>query len=111
MAVMGEVGDTQAKSIHMVGFHVPFILFMARVFGGQKQGLLRVTSTAADPPVTPELAELIVYDTYGADVTTPLGDGEITMDIVMSPDMQQPLLFGDKVHQPYVHNAWHFQEP
>ncbi|EDL05361.1 ameloblastin isoform 2 precursor [Mus musculus] len=84
--------------------HIPS---MARGPAGQR--LLGVTPAAADPLITPELAE--VYETYGADVTTPLGDGEATMDITMSPDTQQPLLPGNKVHQPQVHNAWRFQEP
>ncbi|XP_051026309.1 ameloblastin isoform X2 [Acomys russatus] len=86
--------------------HIPS---MARGPAGQRQGLLGVTPAAADPLITPELAE--VYETYGADVTTPLGDGEATMDITMSPDTQQPLMPGNKVHQPPVHNAWRFQEP
>ncbi|CAO2639449.1 Ambn [Lemmus lemmus] len=82
---------------------------MARGPGGQRQGLLGVTPAAADPLITPELAE--VYETYGADVTTPLGDGEATVDVTMSPDTQQPLMPGNKVHQSQVHNAWRFQEP
>ncbi|XP_028608502.1 ameloblastin isoform X2 [Grammomys surdaster] len=86
--------------------HIPN---MARGPAGQRQGLLGVTPAAADPLITPELAE--VYETYGADVTTPLGDGEATMDITMSPDTQQPLMPGNKVHQPQVHNPWRFQEP
>lgn len=84
--------------------HIPS---MARGPAGQR--LLGVTPAAADPLITPELAE--VYETYGADVTTPLGDGEATMDITMSPDTQQPLMPGNKMHQPQVHNAWRFQEP
>ncbi|EDL88511.1 ameloblastin, isoform CRA_a [Rattus norvegicus] len=84
--------------------HIPN---MARGPAGQR--LLGVTPAAADPLITPELAE--VYETYGADVTTPLGDGEATMDITMSPDTQQPPMPGNKVHQPQVHNAWRFQEP
>ncbi|XP_021066823.1 ameloblastin isoform X2 [Mus pahari] len=84
--------------------HIPS---MARGPAGQR--LLGVTPAAADPLITPELAD--VYETYGADVTTPLGDGEATMDITMSPDTQQPLMPGNKVHQPQVHHAWRFQEP
>ena len=80
---------------------------MARGPSGQR--LLGVTPAAADPLITPELAE--PYETYGPDATTPLGDGEATMDITMSPDTQQPLMPGNKVHQPQVHNAWRFQEP
>nr|XP_034364816.1 ameloblastin isoform X2 [Arvicanthis niloticus] len=86
--------------------HVPS---MARGPAGQRQGLFGVTPAAADPLITPELAE--VYETYGADVTTPLGDGEATMDSTVSPDTQQPRMPGNKVHQPQVHNAWRFQEP
>lgn len=88
--------------------HIPS---MARGPAGQRQGLLEVTPTAADPLMSPELAE--VYDTYGADVTTPLSDGEATVspDITMSPDTQQPLMPGNKMHQSQVHNAWRFQEP
>ncbi|OBS67494.1 hypothetical protein A6R68_03965, partial [Neotoma lepida] len=76
--------------------HIPS---MARGPAGQRQGLLGVTPAAADPLITPELAE--VYETYGDDVTTPLGDGEATVspDITMSPDTQQPLMPGNKVHQ------------
>ncbi|XP_052055406.1 ameloblastin isoform X2 [Apodemus sylvaticus] len=84
--------------------HIPS---MARGPSGQR--LLGVTPAAADPLITPELAE--AYETYGADATTPLGDGEATMDITMSPDTQQPLMPGNKVRQPQVHNAWRFQEP
>ncbi|KAH0508467.1 Ameloblastin [Microtus ochrogaster] len=77
---------------------------MARGPGGQRQELFGVTPAAADPLITPELAD--VYESYGADATTPLGDGEATVDITMSPDTQQPLMPGNKVH-----NAWRFQEP
>ncbi|XP_017652652.1 ameloblastin isoform X2 [Nannospalax galili] len=83
---------------------------LARGPEGQRQRPLGVTPAAADPLMTPELAE--VYETYGADVTTPLGDGEATIDTTMSPDTQQTLMPGNKVHQPQmVHNAWRFQEP
>ncbi|XP_021485139.1 ameloblastin isoform X2 [Meriones unguiculatus] len=86
--------------------HIPS---MARGPAGQRQRLLGVTPAAADPLITPELAE--VYETYAADVTTPLGVGEATMDSTMSPDTQQPLMPGNKAHQPQAHNAWRFQEP
>lgn len=58
MAVMEEVGDTQAKDIHTGRLHVPLVLFTTRGPAGQRQGLLRVTPAAADPPVTLELAEV-----------------------------------------------------
>ncbi|XP_047423437.1 ameloblastin [Sciurus carolinensis] len=83
---------------------------LARGPAGQRKGPLGVTPASADPLMTPELAE--VYETYGADVTTPLDMGEATMDTTMTPDTQQTSMPGHKVHQPQmVHDAWHFQEP
>lgn len=83
---------------------------LARGPAGQKKGPLGVTPAAADPLMTPELAE--VYETYGDDVTTPLGMGEATMDTTMTPDTQQTPMPRNKVHHPQiVHDAWRFQEP
>ncbi|VTJ81165.1 Hypothetical predicted protein, partial [Marmota monax] len=83
---------------------------LARGPAGQRKGPRGVTPSAADPLMTPELAE--VYETYGADVTTPLDTGEATMDTTMTPDTQQTSMPGNKVHQPQmVHDAWRFHEP
>nr|XP_020022023.1 ameloblastin isoform X2 [Castor canadensis] len=83
---------------------------LARGPAGQRQGPPGITPATADPLMTPELAE--VYETYAGDVTTPLGEGEVTMDTTMSPDTQQTLMPGNKVHQPQMmHDAWRFQEP
>ncbi|KAM4811041.1 ameloblastin [Urocitellus parryii] len=83
---------------------------LARGPARQRKGPLGVTPSAADPLMTPELAE--VYETYGADVTTPLDTGEATMDTTMTPDTQQTSMPGNKVHQPQmVHDAWRFHEP
>ncbi|KAM5271749.1 ameloblastin [Ctenodactylus gundi] len=79
----------------------------ARGPAGPRKGHLGVTPTTTDPLMTPELAE--VYETYGADVTTPLG--EATTDTTMIPDTQQTLMRGNKVHHPQMmHDTWHFQE-
>ncbi|XP_006873854.1 PREDICTED: ameloblastin [Chrysochloris asiatica] len=84
---------------------------LARGPAGQSRGHFGVTPAAADPLVTPGLAD--AYETYGADVTTPLGlQGETTMDTTMTPDTQQTSMQGNKAQQPQImHNAWPFQEP
>nr|XP_012805820.1 ameloblastin isoform X2 [Jaculus jaculus] len=94
----------------LLGFPNDNIPSLARGPAGQRKGLPGVTPAAADPLMTPELAE--VYDTYGAEMTTPLSDGEATTETTASPDTQQTWMPGNKVHQPQlVHKAWHFQEP
>ncbi|KAG5207717.1 hypothetical protein JEQ12_017481 [Ovis aries] len=85
---------------------------LARGPAGRSRGFLRgVTPAAADPLMTPGLAE--VYETYGADETTTLGlQEETTMDSTATPDTQHPLMPRNKAQQPQIkHDAWHFQEP
>ncbi|XP_075854015.1 ameloblastin [Microcebus murinus] len=80
---------------------------LARGPAGQRMGPPSVTPAAADPLMTPELAD--VYETYGADMTTPL---EAVTDTTMTPDPLETSVPGDKAQQPQiVHDAWHFQEP
>uniref|UniRef100_A0A2K6EQV4 Ameloblastin n=1 Tax=Propithecus coquereli TaxID=379532 RepID=A0A2K6EQV4_PROCO len=80
---------------------------LARGPAGQRMGPPGVTPAAADPLMTPELAD--VYETYGADMTTPL---EAATDTTMTPDPQETSMPENKAQQPQiVHNAWHFQEP
>ncbi|KAM5338927.1 ameloblastin [Glossophaga mutica] len=72
------------------------------------KGSPRVTPAAADPLMTPGLAD--VYEPYSVDMTTPLG--ETTMDTTVSPDTEQTSMPGNKAQQPHImQNAWHFQEP
>lgn len=78
---------------------------LARDPEAQSVGLPKVTPAAADPLMTPGLAD--AYETYGADMTTPLG--EMTMDTTVTPDTQQTSMPGNKAQQP--HDVWHFQEP
>lgn len=85
---------------------------LARGPAGRSRGFLRgVTPAAADPLMTPGLAE--VYETYGADETTTLGlQEETTMDSTATPDTQHTLMPRNKAQQPQIkHDAWHFQEP
>ncbi|XP_036083229.1 ameloblastin isoform X2 [Rousettus aegyptiacus] len=79
---------------------------LARGPEGQSVGLPKVTPAAADPLMTPGLAD--AYETYGADTTTPLG--ETTMDTTVTPDTQQTSMPGNKAQQPHD-DVWHFQEP
>ncbi|XP_060044438.1 ameloblastin [Erinaceus europaeus] len=78
-------------------------------------GLIRepskITPEAADPLMTPGLAD--VYETYGADMTTPLNlQGESTTDSTTTMDIQETSTPGNKEEQPQVmHDAWRFQEP
>ncbi|XP_004681292.1 PREDICTED: ameloblastin [Condylura cristata] len=78
---------------------------------GQSWGTPKVTPAAADPLMTPGLAD--AYETYGADMTTPLGlQEESTTDATVSPDTQQTSLPVNKAQEPQItHDAWHFQEP
>lgn len=72
------------------------------------KGSPRVTPAAADPLMTPGLAD--VYEPYAADTTTPLG--ETTLDTTVTPDTEQTSMPGNKVQPPHImHNGWHFQEP
>ncbi|XP_016062564.1 PREDICTED: ameloblastin [Miniopterus natalensis] len=81
---------------------------LARGPAGHSKGSPRVTPAAADPLMTPGLAE--GYESYGADTTTPLG--ETTVDTTVTPDTEQTSMPGNKAQQPHImHNAWHFQEP
>ncbi|XP_052498323.1 ameloblastin [Budorcas taxicolor] len=85
---------------------------LARGPAGRSRGFLRgVTPAAADPLMTPGLAE--VYETYGADETTTLGlQEETTMDSTATPDTQHTLMPRNKAQQPQIkHDAWRFQEP
>lgn len=85
---------------------------LARGPAGRSRGFLRgVTPAAADPLMTPGLAE--VYETYGADETTTLGlQEETTVDSTATPDTQHTLMPRNKARQPQIkHDAWHFQEP
>lgn len=85
---------------------------LARGPAGRGRGFLRaVTPAAADPLMTPGLAE--VYETYGADETTTLGfQEETTVDSTATPDTQHTLMPRNKAQQPQIkHDAWHFQEP
>uniref|UniRef100_A0A452QYJ0 Ameloblastin n=1 Tax=Ursus americanus TaxID=9643 RepID=A0A452QYJ0_URSAM len=81
---------------------------LARGPAGQSGGPPRVTPADADPLMTPGLADL--YETYGADVTTPLE--ETPTDTTAVPDTQQTLMPESKAQQPQImHDVWHFQEP
>uniref|UniRef100_A0A8C6FTI9 Ameloblastin n=2 Tax=Moschus TaxID=68410 RepID=A0A8C6FTI9_MOSMO len=85
---------------------------LARGPAGRSRGfLMGVTPAAADPLMTPGLAE--VYETYGADETTTLGlQEETTVDSTATPDIQHTLMPRNKAQQPQIkHDAWHFQEP
>ncbi|XP_059867701.1 ameloblastin [Delphinus delphis] len=84
---------------------------LARGPAGQSRGPLRVTPAAADPLMTPGLAD--VYETYSADETTTLGlQEETTVDSTVTPDSQHTSMPGNKAQQPQIkHDAWHFQEP
>ena len=85
---------------------------LARGPAGRSRGFLRgVTPAAADPLMTPGLAE--VYETYGADETTTLGlQEETTVDSTATPDIQHTLMPRNKAQQPQIkRDAWHFQEP
>lgn len=84
------------------------VLGLARGPAGQSRGPPKVTPAAIDPLMTPGLAD--AYETYGADITTPLG--ETTVDTTVTPDTQQTLMPGNKAQQPQImHDVWHFQEP
>ncbi|XP_021105484.1 ameloblastin isoform X1 [Heterocephalus glaber] len=92
----------------LLGFPNDNVPSMARGPAGQRKRPLGVTPATTDPLMIPELAE--AYDTYGADVTTPLG--EATMETTMTPDTPQSLMPGNKAHHPQIiHNAWRYQEP
>ncbi|NP_001166595.1 ameloblastin precursor [Cavia porcellus] len=92
----------------LFGFPNDNVPSMARGPSGHRNRPLEVTPVTADPLITPELAE--IYETYGGDVTTPLG--EATMETTMTPDTPQTPMPGNKVRQPQmVHEPWHFQEP
>lgn len=81
---------------------------LARGPAGHSKGSPRVTPAAADPLMTPGLAD--GYEPYAADTTTPLG--ETTLDTTVTPDTEQTSMPGNKVQQPHImHNGWHFQEP
>lgn len=84
---------------------------LARGPAGQSRGPPRVTPAAADPLMTPGLAE--AYETYGADVTTPLDfEEETTTDTTVTPESPQTSMPGNEAEQPQmVHDAWRFQEP
>ncbi|XP_031326094.2 ameloblastin [Camelus dromedarius] len=75
------------------------------------RGPFRVTPAAADPLMTPGLAD--VYETYGVDETTTMGlQEETTVDSTATPDSQQTSMSGNKAQQPQnKYDAWHFQEP
>ncbi|XP_005392843.1 PREDICTED: ameloblastin isoform X1 [Chinchilla lanigera] len=92
----------------LLGFPNDNVPSMARGPSGQRKRPLEVTPVTADPLMTPELAE--IYETYGADVTTPLG--EATMETTMTPDTPQTLVPGNKARHPQMmHDPWRFQEP
>lgn len=81
---------------------------LARGPAGQSGEPPRVTPADADPLMTPGLAD--IYETYGADVTTPLE--ETPTDTTAIPDTQQTLVPENKAQQPQImHDMWHFQEP
>ena len=84
---------------------------LARGPAGQNRGPLRVPAAAADPLMTPGLAD--VYETYGADETTTLGlREETTVDSTVTPDSQHTSMAGNKAQQPQIkHDSRHFQEP
>ena len=72
------------------------------------KGSPRVTPAAADPLMTPGLAD--VYEPYSVDMTTPLG--ETTMDTTVTPDTEQTSMPGNKAQPPHImQSVWHFQEP
>ncbi|XP_072797152.1 ameloblastin [Vicugna pacos] len=75
------------------------------------RGPFRVTPAAADPLMTPGLAD--VYETYGVDETTTMGlQEETTVDSTATPDSLQTSMSGNKAQQPQnKYDAWHFQEP
>nr|XP_012419970.1 PREDICTED: ameloblastin isoform X2 [Odobenus rosmarus divergens] len=81
---------------------------LARGPAGQSGGPPRVTPADTDPLMTPGLAD--IYETYGADVTTPLE--ETPTDTTAIPDTPQTLMPENKAQQPQImHDVWHFQEP
>ncbi|XP_066241626.1 ameloblastin [Saccopteryx leptura] len=81
---------------------------LARGLAGHGQGSSGVTPAAADPLMTPELAD--GYEPYISDMTTPLG--ETTMDTTETPDTEQTSVPGSKAQQPHImQDVWHFQEP
>lgn len=84
---------------------------LAKGAAGHSRGPLRVTPAAADPLMTPGLAD--VYETYSADETTTLGlQEETTVDSTVTSDSQHTSMPGNKAQQPQIkHDAWHFQEP
>ncbi|XP_053450416.1 ameloblastin [Nycticebus coucang] len=75
---------------------------LARGPAGQRQGPPGVTPAAADPLMTPELAD--IYGTYAADVTTPL---EATTDTTVAPAD----LLETSAQPQAAHEAWRYQEP
>ncbi|XP_011782502.1 PREDICTED: ameloblastin isoform X1 [Colobus angolensis palliatus] len=78
---------------------------------GKMKGLPSVTPAAADPLMTPELAD--VYRTYDADMTTSVDfQDEVTMDTTMAPNSLQTSMPGNRAPEPkMMYDAWHFQEP
>lgn len=78
---------------------------------GKMKGLPSVTPAAADPLMTPELAD--VYRTYDADMTTSVDfQDEVTMDTTMAPNSLQTSMPGNRAQEPeMMYDAWHFQEP
>ncbi|XP_017357133.1 ameloblastin isoform X2 [Cebus imitator] len=78
---------------------------------GKRKGALSITPAAADPLMTPELAD--IYGTYGADMTTSMDfQEEATMDTTMAPNSLQTSMPGNKAQEPeMMHDAWHFPEP
>ncbi|XP_004419200.1 PREDICTED: ameloblastin [Ceratotherium simum simum] len=84
---------------------------LARGPAGHSRGPPRVTPAAADPLMTPGLAD--AYETYAADMTTPLGlEEESTTDTTVTSESPQTSMPGNKAEQPQlVRDAWRFPEP
>ncbi|XP_012667598.2 ameloblastin [Otolemur garnettii] len=81
---------------------------LARGPAGQRLGPPGVTPAAADPLMTPELAD--IYGTYAADVTTPL---EATTDTTGAPDLLETSSApGNRAQQAQAaREVWRYQEP
>ncbi|XP_054996084.1 ameloblastin isoform X2 [Sorex araneus] len=103
-AALGPLGGLLASPKD----HIPS---QARGPAGQNWGFPAVTADATDALMNPGIAD--IYETYGADMTTPPGlQGESTTDTTMAPDAKHTPKAGSKAQKPQIsHDAWRFPEP